>query len=268
MTDTDTDAVALSPAQWRTFTLIEKEHKTRDVLRLRFALQTPSTRFGLPVGYHTFLRATVSGEPVIRAYTPTSSDCDVGYFELVVKVYFANEVPRFPAGGKMSQHFHSMAVGDTIDAKGPVGHFEYKGRGHCVLHGAHRDVKRIGLMAGGTGITPCLQVLMAIARDPEDTTEAALIFANKSPDDVFLMAELNALQERCPNLQVWYTVDSAPEGWPYGTGFISAEMIQERLFGPGEGAIVGMCGPPPMYKFACIPGLQALGFPAEDYFQF
>ena len=32
----------------------------------------------------------------MRAYTPTSSDDDLGYFDLVVKVYFANEHASFP----------------------------------------------------------------------------------------------------------------------------------------------------------------------------
>lgn len=36
------------------------------------------------------------GEMVMRAYTPTSCDDDVGYFDLVVKVYFANNNPAFP----------------------------------------------------------------------------------------------------------------------------------------------------------------------------
>ena len=32
----------------------------------------------------------------MRAYTPTSSDDDLGHFDLVVKVYFANEHKDFP----------------------------------------------------------------------------------------------------------------------------------------------------------------------------
>ena len=43
-------------------------------------------------------------------------------------MYFKNENPRFPDGGKMSQHFESLNIGDTIDIKGPIGHFEYLGR--------------------------------------------------------------------------------------------------------------------------------------------
>ena len=36
------------------------------------------------------------GELVMRAYTPTSSDDDLGHFDLVVKVYFANQHKDFP----------------------------------------------------------------------------------------------------------------------------------------------------------------------------
>ena len=42
----------------------------------------------------------IDGEMVMRAYTPASSDDDLGYFDLVVKIYWANEHPRFPAGGE------------------------------------------------------------------------------------------------------------------------------------------------------------------------
>ena len=41
------------------------------------------------------------GEMVMRAYTPTSCDDDVGYFDLVVKVYFANNNPAFPLVGSL-----------------------------------------------------------------------------------------------------------------------------------------------------------------------
>ena len=39
-----------------------------------------------------------------------SSDKDVGFVEFIIKVYFKTE--RFPAGGQMTQHMHSLAVGD------------------------------------------------------------------------------------------------------------------------------------------------------------
>lgn len=44
---------------------------------------------GLPVGQHINLSASINGEPCIRSYTPVSSDEDLGYMDLVVKVCFA-----------------------------------------------------------------------------------------------------------------------------------------------------------------------------------
>jgi ferredoxin-NADP reductase len=41
---------------------------------------------GLPVGQHIFLSALINGEAVIRSYTPVSSDDDIGFMDLVVKV--------------------------------------------------------------------------------------------------------------------------------------------------------------------------------------
>ena len=41
---------------------------------------------GLPVGNHMYLSARLNGELVKRPYTPVTSDDELGYFELVIKV--------------------------------------------------------------------------------------------------------------------------------------------------------------------------------------
>ena len=56
----------------------------------------------------------------------------------------------------MSQHLISMKLGDTILMKGP------KGRGQFSIAHKRDNVvqykkKKIGMVAGGTGITPMLQ---------------------------------------------------------------------------------------------------------------
>ncbi|KAL4573440.1 hypothetical protein LXL04_020246 [Taraxacum kok-saghyz] len=43
--------------------------------------------------------------------------------------------------------------------------------------------------AGGSGITPRLQVIEAIVKNPDDTTKVSLIYANVSPDDILLKKE-------------------------------------------------------------------------------
>jgi hypothetical protein len=42
-------------------------------------------------------------------------------------------------------------VGDTIDVKGPVGHYVYDGRGSFTNNRKQGTVRNISLIAGGTG---------------------------------------------------------------------------------------------------------------------
>ena len=64
----------------------------------------------------------------------------MGYFDLMIKVY-----PQ----GKMSQHIDHLKIGDTIEVKGPKGKFHYQPNMKAQL----------GMLAGGTGITPMLQII-------------------------------------------------------------------------------------------------------------
>ena len=49
-----------------------------------------------------------------------------------LQVYYKNSHPSFPEGGKMSQYLDNMAIGDSIDFRGPNGLLVYKGNGMCV----------------------------------------------------------------------------------------------------------------------------------------
>lgn len=149
---------ALNPKKKVPVTLEEKIVLSRDTRLFRFSLPSQEHVLGLPVGGHFFVNAHIDGAPVMRAYTPTSGDDEVGYFDLVVKVYFKNVHPKFPDGGKMSQYLDSLSPGDTVDIKGPIGHFTYLGNGRIQIHKEERIVKEIGFICGGTGITPAYQV--------------------------------------------------------------------------------------------------------------
>ena len=167
--------VALNPKKWVAFPLesrIDINHNTR---RLRFKL--PVEELGLPVGMHIFLKGKVDGKPVMRAYTPAA----VGpyYVDFVIKVYFPLP-PKFPDGGVLTQHFETLKVGDTVDFKGPLGEFDFD----CTPSPAPRDTlstfkkegahggsfKHLGMIAGGSGITPVLQVVVALLTLDRDFT--------------------------------------------------------------------------------------------------
>ena len=58
----------------------------------------------------------MDGELVMRAYTPSSSDDQLGYFELVVKIYFRDQHPRFPDGGARAGVAFRRRVLHSVDA--------------------------------------------------------------------------------------------------------------------------------------------------------
>uniref|UniRef100_A0A2I3MHF5 NADH-cytochrome b5 reductase n=3 Tax=Cercopithecinae TaxID=9528 RepID=A0A2I3MHF5_PAPAN len=271
-----TPAITLeSPDIKYSLRLIDREIISHDTRRFRFALPSPQHILGLPVGQHIYLSARIDGNLVIRPYTPVSSDDDKGFVDLVIKVYFKDTHPKFPAGGKMSQYLESMQIGDTIEFRGPNGLLVYQGKGKFAIRPDKKSnpviktVKSVGMIAGGTGITPMLQVIRAIMKDPDDHTVCHLLFANQTEKDILLRPELEELRnEHSARFKLWYTLDRAPEAWDYSQGFVNEEMIRDHLPPPEEEPLVLMCGPPPMIQYACLPNLDRVGHPKERCFAF
>ncbi|CAN0296973.1 unnamed protein product, partial [Laminaria digitata] len=79
------------------------------------------------------------------------------------------------------------------------------------------------MIAGGTGITPMLQIIAAVMREGA-RLEMSLIFANKSEDDILLRNMIESLAGDNPNFKFHYTLDSAPTGWTHSQGFITKEV--------------------------------------------
>lgn len=262
----------MNPREKMTLKLIEKEAMSHDVRRFRFALPKPNDVLGLPTCKHIFVSTKIEGKLVSRPYTPVSCDQDLGYVEFMLKIY-SPAPPRFPVGGALSQHLDSLKIGDSMQFRGPIGHVEYKGRGNFEIQ--HRNevvskrVKHIGMLAGGTGITPILQIIRAVMRDSGDSVKMSLIFANKTEDDIFLRKELEACREAHPNFSLHYTLDDAPEGWQYDTGYITEAMLRKHMpiDNPSESVIV-CCGPPPMVQYACKANLEKCGYPMENVLTF
>lgn len=257
------------------YSLQDKLELSHDTRKFTFALPAGHV-LGLPTGQHMTLKFTgADGKAVQRSYTPVTDNDSIGKVSFVIKVYKAGVHPKFPDGGQMSQHLDSLKIGDKMLMKGPKGHMEYFGKGSFQVKPLGKPMQQrscgcIGMMAGGTGITPMLQILHFIFKDPSDKTVIKMIYANQSEDDILVRKELEALQKKYPDrFSLHYTVDKAPDGWKYSTGFINKEMVEKHLIVKGAGSQqFFMCGPPPMIKFACIPGLEELGFGPADMVTF
>lgn len=239
----------LEPNLFKELPLIDKKVLSYNTRLFRFGLPTKDTLLGLPIGQHiTFKAKDGDGKDFFRPYTPTTDDDTPGHVDFVIKVY-----PE----GKMSQHLDKMEVGQTMLFKGPKGRYQYQ----------QGSLRAIGMLAGGTGVTPMYQVANAILKNPADKTQITLLFANVSADDILIEEELTNLQALSPQFKVHYVLNKPPPGWTGAEGFISSELIKKHFPPPGEGVKILRCGPLPMNK-AMKAHLDALGYTPEMQFEF
>jgi cytochrome-b5 reductase len=104
--------------------LSKKIKVSEDTFIFRFSFDEDKT-LGLPIGKHVIFSAMIKDELVCRKYTPISMVKQKGYVDFLIKVYFANVVPRFPDGGIMSQYVNNMKIGDVMKMEGPKGRLKY-----------------------------------------------------------------------------------------------------------------------------------------------
>lgn len=171
----------LSTSEFRPFTLRAAEQVTPNVKCLTFDLP-PGRSLDLPIGRHLQVRVMHDGQPAMAYYTPVSINAAKGFFCLVVKRY---------EDGKVSTKIHELKPGDALDGarrlslvgvsylcavRGPTGRFLY----------AANQYESVGMLAGGTGITPMLQLLKSSAADASDSTNMRLIFSNSTDKDIIL----------------------------------------------------------------------------------
>ncbi|KAJ3498262.1 hypothetical protein NLG97_g1261 [Lecanicillium saksenae] len=232
----------LDPVTYSHLPLKAKVMLSPNVYRFTFTLPTTETVLGLPIGQHVAIKADVAGESVSRSYTPVSNNADRGVLELVIKVY--------PDGKLTNNYLANLQVGDEVLFRGPKGAMRYT-RGLA---------KKIGMVAGGTGITPMFQVIRAICEDDRDLTQVSLIYANRTEQDILLRKELDTFARRYPKqFKVFYLLDQPPADWTYGKGYCTQELIEEKLPSATADTKMMLCGPPGMVN-AAKNAMVNLGF--------
>lgn len=202
-----------------------KQKLTHDTSRFTFALPEGAAFEFLP-GDHMKVYPDADDRLEFRSYTPTSIPEETGMFELTIKRY---------SDGAVSRYMHDRDIGEEVAMSGP-----HKG-GHFVDGMA----SRVGMVAGGTGITPMISIIRSILRRSLDV-EITLLFANKTVDDIILKDEFDKYAQEKGNFSRYYVLNEAPSGWEMGIGRIDKEMMNERLPAPSGDTVIFLCGPPMM----------------------
>jgi cytochrome-b5 reductase len=150
-----------------------------------------------------------------------------GFFDLAIKEY---------SNGTVSSYFHSLNIGDFVEVRGPFEKLRY-----------YPNMKdRIGMIAGGTGITPMLQILREISEpNTRDRTLVKLLFSNHAESDIMLKEELCSLEEANPNFDIKFIVSRpSSSSWKGYTGRLNQELLHLELPPPCPGTLIYVCGPP------------------------
>ena len=215
---------------------------THDTKTFCFALPDEATLDLLP-GDHLYVHATIDGKTVKRPYTPSSVPGTTGYFDLTIKRY---------ESGLVSKYVHDREVGDTVLMSGP------NTGGHWVDGMA----KKVGFVAGGTGITPMISIIRWILAKSLDV-ELFLVFANKTEADIIFREEWEGNVREHATFHSYHVLEQPPAAWSQGTGRITEEILRRQLPPPGPDTVIFLCGPPLMAD-ALEATLKGIGYSEQS----
>eukprot|EP00557_Chaetoceros_sp_GSL56_P014853 CAMPEP_0176485224 /NCGR_PEP_ID=MMETSP0200_2-20121128/4928_1 /TAXON_ID=947934 /ORGANISM="Chaetoceros sp., Strain GSL56" /LENGTH=1225 /DNA_ID=CAMNT_0017881859 /DNA_START=99 /DNA_END=3776 /DNA_ORIENTATION=+ len=245
----------------------------KNTLEVRFNLHGALQHSGLDVGQFIGLRGDYDGETLQGYFSPITRPDDEGLISILCRVD--------DKGGPITKIFKSIRPGSIMHMCAMGGLRLKFSNGKISFNG--RQVKRIGLLAGGTGIAPMIQIIRAYSDhirkygDPAAATTTSsnqqhglnLIFAAEEDNDLAYMKVLKNVQKDFPNdFRVYVKVNIPPLGWTDGVGFIEPQDVMTHLMYPPEkGDLVVICGPP-VFDSAMVKVLRRLGFEPHQWFSY
>ncbi len=264
----------MSATEFLPFYLLNKKQIANTMFIYTFLLD-PSHTLGIKtVERHLQVRGKLpsSNEVIIREYTPVSHNKVKGKFDLAVKLY---------PNGKMSQIFANLKNGDSIEMRGPLGDVSIEmpefeniakiGRGPN-FETNFNEMKNISMVAGGSGITPMLQILKSDTAQVSDV-QFCLLFANRTLGDVPFFKDLMQLSQNNKNITIFFYLSQGPlpsapiAGCNIEIGRIGEKHLRDVIFPPREDSALLICGPEEFETSMCAVG-EYIGFLKDNIYVF
>lgn len=248
---------------WTQAPLLEKV-AMRDTRVFTFGLPDTSKSLGLATCACLLARGgkDEEGNAFVRPYTPISTNETVGKMDIMVKIY---------PNGKLTKHMDALKVGDTMEFK----HIDKNVKLQYPFNKAH-----IGMVVGGTGITPCIQALHAILGTATDKTKVSVLYGSRTAEDILCRQVLDEWVKTVGSdrLEVTHVLSEEPAGTPWdgARGFINKELVEKHFPKPADDVLIVICGPPPLYKALSGPRDEAevtgllgeLGYTSKNVYKF
>lgn len=218
------DEVVVHPARIVKSMVEAIEDLTHDIKRL---LLRPAKPIEFSPGQYVHLQFTPDH---IRPYSMAGLSGD-GLYEFHIRLVAEGRVTGYVA--------NTLKVGDAVRISGPLG-------------SAYLRRKHDGPMlcvAGGTGLAPILSILRGVVRGGM-TNPIHLYFGVRSPQDIYGLSDLEALQAEHPKLKTHVVVSAGGDPSKHRCGLVT-KAIEDDL-GDLDGWRAYLCGSPPMVEAATL----------------
>lgn len=218
------DEVVTHPARILKATVLAIEPMTHDIRRLRLK---PAKPLEFSPGQYATLQF---GPELVRPYSMANVD-GAGELEFHVRL--------LPQGRVTGYIENQLAVGDAVRVSGPLG----------TAYLRRRHEGPMLLVAGGTGLAPVLSIVRA-ALAAGMTQPIHLYVGVRTPNDIYGLEWLAALQSRHPNLHLHVVVSTGNDNPEWRSGLVTDAFDRDwpRL----EGWRAYLCGAPPMVEAASM----------------
>lgn len=235
---------------------------TREV---RFNMHGSLQHSGMDIGQFIALRGELDGETLMGYFSPITRPSDEGVIGLLARAD--------SKGGPITRLLELSRPGSTLYMCA-MGGLRLKFEPERILF-RDAEVKRIGLLAGGTGIAPMIQIIRAYGhyvrshRGPLPKFQLNLIYAAEEMHDLAYMKILETVRDQIPlQFRFYVILNRPPLGWTEGVGFVERnDIIKHLVYPPMEGDLVVMCGPP-VFEAAMRKNLARLDFSNNQYYSY
>ena len=233
-----------SGATWHIATVAAVDQLTPNARRITFDVPTWPGNDG---GQHVDVRLTAEdGYQASRSYSLASVG-DSMRIELAIDRVADGEVSPYLVD--------DLRTGDQLEIQGPLGGwFVWK---------PSSDPRPVQLIAGGSGVVPCIGMLRAHAA-AASTTPMHLLYGLRTPEDLFFADELESIPSQNPSAAIRLVFSRrTPENWPDAPGRISLKTLAENTIRPEERPRLFVCGSTGFVE-TVLTWLISLGHPAKD----
>jgi ferredoxin-NADP reductase len=210
--------------EWQLATAAEFRDETPTVKSIAFDLPFWP---GHLAGQHVDVRLTAAdGYQAQRSYSIASPAGSATRIEITVERINDGEVSPF-----LTQ---DLAVGDTLELRGPIGgYFTWDPRSSSPLM----------LIAGGSGVVPLISMLRTRHR-AGSKVPARLLYSSRTAESIFYAAELDRLAAARDGFSLIHTLTRhAPAAWHGGRGRVDRDMLTAHTFPATLHPQIFICGP-------------------------